>query len=440
MRQRYFDVPFALSGDQTAIPDPLQGGGTVSFTEGWNFNYQRDLTTDPAALPIDRSTMNWLFYQITLALAAIQAGGIPEWITAAQNGGVALPYGKGSEVLYSVSGNPPFTKYVSLIDNNTDTPGATANWQVVVDGIATASQANAGTDNTTIMTPLRVASQTALRALLAGSATQVFNAAKAAAASNVVRWDQNADVVSEVRNFQAAIGASSATITMTFDEAVVKTALGGLSALSGFQSLTFNGVTNGANGMDVGPLPTAVSNTQSGFVAIYLIYNPTSNTFATLGWNTTSFATPEVYTGANMPSGYTMSCLLTILPTNVNALIQQVIARNRNVGFVGQTIFSAATISASPTIINNLVVPISAKTFDGFLQIGNSAGAGMGLNLHASTVAMASKVLAATLAAGTSIAVPFAKHPIATSQRTYYSSNSTAGTPTFVVNVNGYDF
>lgn len=177
MRQRYFDVPFALSGDQTAIPDPLQAGGTVSFTEGWNFNYQRDLTTDPAALPIDRSTMNWLFYQITRAIAALQLGTIPEWITAAQNGGTQPAYGKGSEVLYSASGNPPFVKYVSLIDNNTDTPGATGNWQVVADAIATSAQASAGTDNTTIMTPARVAQQDALRALLAGSVTQVFNVA-----------------------------------------------------------------------------------------------------------------------------------------------------------------------------------------------------------------------------------------------------------------------
>ena len=177
MRQRYFDVPFALSGDQTAIPDPLQAGGTVSFTEGWNFNYQRDLTTDPAALPIDRSTMNWLFYQITRAIAALQLGTIPEWITASQNGGTQPAYGKGSEVLYSASGNPPFVKYVSLIDNNTDTPGATGNWQVVADAIATSAQASAGTDNTTIMTPARVAQQDALRALLAGSITQVFNVA-----------------------------------------------------------------------------------------------------------------------------------------------------------------------------------------------------------------------------------------------------------------------
>lgn len=190
MRQFYFDIAFALSGDKTAIPDPLQVSGAVSMTEGWNFNYQRDLSTDPAARPIDRATMNWLFAQITTGLQALQQTGAPEWITAAQNGGTSLPYGKGSVVLYSASGNPPFVKYVSLIDSNTDTPGATANWQVVADAIASSAQAAAGTDNATIMTPLRVATQDALRALLAGNSSQVFNVANASASTHAVALGQ----------------------------------------------------------------------------------------------------------------------------------------------------------------------------------------------------------------------------------------------------------
>lgn len=190
MNQHYFDVPFAFSGDKTSIPDPLQVGGTVSFTEGWNYNYQRNLATDPAALPIDRSTMNWLFNSITVALQALQQSGVPEWIKAADNGGTAFPYGKGAVVLYSASGTAPFTKYVSLINTNTDTPGATANWQVVADAIATSGQAATGTDNATIMTPLLVAQQDALRALLAGNSSQVFNVGPATAATHAPQLQQ----------------------------------------------------------------------------------------------------------------------------------------------------------------------------------------------------------------------------------------------------------
>lgn len=197
MNQHYFDVPFAFSGDVTPIPDPLQSGGTVSFTEGWNYNYQRDLTTDPLALPIDRSTMNWLFLQITKAIAALQSETVPEFITASQNGGVALSYGAQAEVLWSASGNAPFVKFVNISGaSNTNTPslsdptGATTGWQIACDPIATSAQAAAGTNNASIMTPSLVAQQTALRALLAGNSSQVFNVADASQPNHAVALEQ----------------------------------------------------------------------------------------------------------------------------------------------------------------------------------------------------------------------------------------------------------
>lgn len=195
--QHYFDVPFAFSGDVTAIPDPLQVGGTVSFTEGWNYNYQRNLSTDPAALPIDRSTMNWLFLQITTALQALQKETIPEFITSAQNGGTAIAYNPQARVLWSASGSAPFTAYVNILGTtNSNTPsasdpgGTTTGWQISCDPISTSAQAAAGTNNASIITPLLLAQQTALRALLAGSSSQVFNVGAATAASHAVPLSQ----------------------------------------------------------------------------------------------------------------------------------------------------------------------------------------------------------------------------------------------------------
>lgn len=197
MNQHFFDVPFAFSGDVTAIPDPLQTGGTVSFTEGWNYNYQRDLTTDPAALPIDRSTMNWLLLQITTAIQALQKETIPEFINASQNGGTAIAYNPQAVVLWSASGNAPFTKFVNILTGtNSNTPsasdvlGTTTGWQVACDPIATSAQATAGTNNASIMTPLLVAQQTALRALLAGNSSQVFNVGPAVSATQAPQLQQ----------------------------------------------------------------------------------------------------------------------------------------------------------------------------------------------------------------------------------------------------------
>jgi hypothetical protein len=219
MNQHYFDVPFAFAGDVTAIPDPLQTGGTVSFTEGWNYNYQRDLATDPAALPIDRSTTNWLLLQITTALQALQAETVPEFILASQNGGVAIAYGPQAEVLWSASGNAPFAKYVNISGAaNSNTPsasdplGTTTGWQVACDPIATASQASTGTNNASIMTPLLVAQQTALRALLAGSSSQVFNVGPATSLSHAPEAGQ---VQLGTLNYAGAAGGTANVLTAT---------------------------------------------------------------------------------------------------------------------------------------------------------------------------------------------------------------------------------
>lgn len=218
MNQHYFDVPFAFAGDVSSIPDPLQVSGSVSMTEGWNFNYQRDLDTDPAARPIDRSTMNWLLLQVTTALQALQQSSTAEFITAAQNGGVAFSYGLGSVVLWSASGNAPFVKYVSITSANTNTPsagdpqGLTTGWQTVADAIATAAQATAGTNDYSIMTPLKVAQQTALRALLAGSSSQVFNVG---AATTTTQAPQATQVQASAFNYAGVVGGTANALTAT---------------------------------------------------------------------------------------------------------------------------------------------------------------------------------------------------------------------------------
>jgi len=214
MRQKYFGTQFGFAGDNTVIPDPLQSGGQVSFNQGWTYDYQRDQTTDPAAKPIDRSTMNWLFGVITQQLQQYQQAAVPEWISATDNGGTPFPYEAGVRVRYSSNpGTVPFSVYVNLVANNTNTPnladptGATSNWQLAVYRIATSAQAAAGTDNSTIMTPSLVAQQDALRALVAGSSSQVFNVGPATAATHAVQAQQ---LQNQTATFAVAGGVANA--------------------------------------------------------------------------------------------------------------------------------------------------------------------------------------------------------------------------------------
>ena len=50
----YILYPFANSGDKTAIPEPVQGDGSVSYDEGFGEDYEKVLGVDSDAKAIPR--------------------------------------------------------------------------------------------------------------------------------------------------------------------------------------------------------------------------------------------------------------------------------------------------------------------------------------------------------------------------------------------------
>lgn len=116
-------IPFASSGDKTAVPDTDSGGG-VNMTQGYGQSYSLDPATDPSAKRIERDKMNWLFNRITSAINEIQIGGVAPFITTSDNGGTPFAYGKGAIVLLNG------ISYQSLEDANTTTPPG-AKWNEV---------------------------------------------------------------------------------------------------------------------------------------------------------------------------------------------------------------------------------------------------------------------------------------------------------------------
>jgi hypothetical protein len=151
MDQKFFIQPFAFGGDRTVVPEPVQPAGTISFNQGWGFDYQRELGVDPLAKPIERGEMNYLFYAVTDAVGALQRQGAPEFITSANNGGTPYLYGRGAIVRHG----SPLRTFISMVDSNNADPTDATKWAPFVFEVATNAQALAGTDNTTIMTPLR---------------------------------------------------------------------------------------------------------------------------------------------------------------------------------------------------------------------------------------------------------------------------------------------
>lgn len=117
---KYFRFPFARSGDKTAVPDAVVPGGNVSYDQGYGPDYQL-VKTNPQSKDIERDKMNQVFSDITTAIQEYQQNGTPDWISNAQNGGVAFPYPADARVRYTDG-----FIYRSLQAANITVPGAGA--------------------------------------------------------------------------------------------------------------------------------------------------------------------------------------------------------------------------------------------------------------------------------------------------------------------------
>ncbi|HCR3230132.1 TPA: phage tail protein [Morganella morganii] len=111
-----FKIPFAAQGDRTAVPDEVQADGSLSYTQGYGYDYERDQATDPAAKDIEREKMNSIFHDITGAVGEIQAFGMPVW---AEEG---KPYAIRSIVYHNKKA------WQSKIENNNTEPAAGTAW------------------------------------------------------------------------------------------------------------------------------------------------------------------------------------------------------------------------------------------------------------------------------------------------------------------------
>lgn len=122
----YYPVAFAVSGDQTTIPNTGTEAGVVNFPYGFGSNYSQPLSTNPSALRVPRQQFNYLMYTMTANWQGLYQVGIVPWITSAENLGTSYSYSKNALVQYSDGNN-----YFSLANTNTTTPGTDiTKWQL----------------------------------------------------------------------------------------------------------------------------------------------------------------------------------------------------------------------------------------------------------------------------------------------------------------------
>lgn len=265
-----------------------------------------------------------------------------------------------------------------------------------------------------------------------GAAEQLANGKKS---QHAAALNQITSVVGSARNVVMSVTAASATATLTADEIIVETALGGLKyQLSNF-SKTINLSTTGAGGMDTGTAPV------SGYVALYVILNTTTGTSALLATNATSAKATEVYSGANMPSGYTASALISIWPTNASGQFAVGYQIDRDITTINLSALSTTSTQATLTSLSIAsCVPLNAKKVKlsmGALQ--NTAASGVGLNVGASSSSVGLFGISAVATSGMASQNSFYKLSLVTPQVIYWQTqNATSGT--YSIGVNGYSF
>ncbi|EZJ84742.1 hypothetical protein AC00_2642 [Escherichia coli 1-250-04_S3_C1] len=164
-------------------------------------------------------------------------------------------------------------------------------------------------------------------------------------------------VVGTSRNARMNIASASATATFNADELIVETALGGAQYRLANLNLSVNIATTGAGGMDTGTVPA------NGFVGLYVIYNPTTSTAALLAVNASSAVVPEVYGGANMPSGYTASALVGVLPTSSSQFAQCVLA-GRSVSILDSTILTGNGAPGALAALTITSIPLNTNIIE----------------------------------------------------------------------------
>ncbi|WP_145494641.1 hypothetical protein [Yersinia massiliensis] len=252
--------------------------------------------------------------------------------------------------------------------------------------------------------------------------------------SDVAHLPQLTGVVGTSRNAKMSVTAASATATFSADELIVQAALGGRQYKLTSFSKVINLATTGVGGMDAGAVPMA------GYVALYAIYNPTTQVSALLAVNATSAVAQEVYSGANMPAGYTASALVAVWGTASSQFKIGILSR-RHISISATGVYSATVGSTTSTALSlSAAVPLNAVSVDVSIGVGQTtSGSGVAMSLYSSSSGVAQIGATAATSGSTSSSGVTGTLPLIESQRLYYSmSNTTVGS--YSVACRGYEF
>ena len=307
--------PFGVNGQrEDLLPTTPAGDNTASYDLG--FPPITMILKSAGGLPPKGQDMNQILYELSSLCRWSSAGALNAFDSDFSTAVGGYPLGA---VLISDDGA---TIYISTINNNTNDPNtSSAGWSPLSDYLK-------------------------MRESFTG-------------------------VVGQAVNQKMSVAIASASATFTADQVIVGESLSGKQYRLSSVNKTINLTTTGAGGMDTGEAPA------SGWVAIYLIYNPTTNTSALLGVNTTTVVAPTVYGGANMPEGYTASALVSVWRTTSGSLLLNGYQRGRKFCIPRVDVL---TTSSNPgpysPIPLSAAVPLNAIAASGYAFCNSGSGSG----------------------------------------------------------------
>jgi hypothetical protein len=246
-------------------------------------------------------------------------------------------------------------------------------------------------------------------------------------------------VIGSSSGLQGSSPGSATTASWTATELVAGITLGGTAFKGSNLSFSFSGGTTGANGLDTGAMPASAQ------LAVYAIYNPTSLTWATLGYAAGGTAAPMIYLGAHMPSGYTYSALLWAGVTTSGSQLPQFQQVGGLVYLNNPTALNGATAATSYTSLSlSGYIPLGATGVWGVLasnSVTTNAGA-IAVSFTSAGVGAQYVMATSTPAGGTldgfHLAGQFTEIPLPTAQTIWWKA--TASTSNISLLVGGYRF
>nr|WP_249415433.1 hypothetical protein [Citrobacter freundii] len=243
-----------------------------------------------------------------------------------------------------------------------------------------------------------------------------------------------AGVVGSARNLKMTVTSASASATLSADEIITAQALGGIQYRIGQLAKNIDLSTTGVGGMDTGSAPA------NGFVAIYAIYNPVTGESALLAVNATSTLAPQIYSGANMPAGYTASALLTVVPTNSSRLFKVFAVRDRSVSIQLSAFYSFAANIPGQNISISAFAPRNATEIWGELSASSSAVSDVSISINSdNALALSQQNMSTGISSVSSVYIAnFSNVMLTTPQSVGIGASTTAGVPGFSYYIGGY--